>query len=182
MLLNFASVACERRLDREINKIRKMQLEEVVIEWMMEETKEASEIISVYSSREKRLLRRIIEAFSDVKRKSGNPFFIMQAKSIGRICLKGKDRFFYTDVTECGYFIGGRRNLDMLFYSSSLTGIISQLLNAYDDKDRLVVPEGLFKTLSGEDLNIGQRANTKVREGVHRFINSFHINEPNHKS
>ena len=52
------------------------------------------------------------------------------------------------DISEIGFFVGGNRSENALFYADGLSKIIKNILTKTEDKDKLVITEDFFENIS----------------------------------
>ena len=141
----------------EIDSIKKMDISEIELLWMVG-SDENSEIESIYRSKSNKDIFKFESALSDIKKAHSTKFWsVLKELSLGKIFIKSKSgKVEYIDVTSAGFFVGGKRRADSLFYSVSLSDFIQKILLVTDrEEGKLHIPIGLFEVLSGKDAYEG---------------------------
>jgi len=142
-------------VQRKIEAIKSGKIIELRLEWLIYQQQEDPNMykdpkfLVVLSSTDKKLFSNFIKSLSDVKLHNGSRWVTRRSATIGKLMIKKQDGWEERiDVTFTGFFIGGKRSLDSLFYSPSLARFIFEIIE-HCEKEKLFLPEGLLDKLSG---------------------------------
>ncbi len=138
----------ESLIKQMIKRIKQMDIIWYELKWNMQKEK-GQEFVTIFEGKEQAICKSVKDAMDNITCSVGNKFVNVHIAASGTLTLIDKDGLKEViDITEIGFFPGGRRTCDAAFYSSELSNIIKDMIDKSEYKDCLLVTNDLFEKLS----------------------------------